>query len=243
MNRRPLVGVSGPDRRGATAWLMTNAAIVRAGGRASRLTPSRFGSGELLAAASLDALVLGGGADIDSARYTHDESVGATLGHRVDSARDGFELALLQRVLERGIPVLGICRGAQLLNVQFGGSLYGDVADLYLDSPHVRSVLPRKRIHIERDSRLAGILDSTSCWVNALHHQAIHRLGEGLRIVARDDAGVVQAIEGSGPMFCVGVQWHPEFMPQERRQRALFAALVREACSTVERSAPDRRLP
>ncbi len=225
MKRRPIVGVTGPDRYGATAWLMTHAAIVRAGGLARRLTPSRFRRRESAAVESLDALVLGGGADIDPALYAMGE-LDTSLGHPLDTARDTFELALLRRVLQLGMPLLGICRGAQLLNVQLGGSLHGDVAELYVDSPHVRSVLPRKRVYIEPDSRLASILEATSCSVNALHHQAIQRLGEGLRIVARDDAGVVQAIERSGLAFCIGVQWHPEFMPQHRRQRALFSELI-----------------
>jgi putative glutamine amidotransferase len=226
---RPRVGITGPDRGGTAAWLMTSAAIRRAGGIPARLSPKR-GEGR----APLDALVLGGGADIDPALYETDQGNLGTdaLPIRIDTARDAFELAVLARALTRRIPVLGICRGAQLINVHLGGALYMDVAELYVETAHVRSVFPKKRVEIDPSSRLRAVLGTDACYVNALHHQAIRQLGEGLRIVAKDHAGVVQAIELEGAAFCIGVQWHPEFLPQHKRQRALFTALV-EAVSTA----------
>ncbi len=99
-----------------------------------------------------------------------------------------------------------------------------------MEYPAIRSALPRRRVILEPGSRLHGILGSDHCRVNALHKQAIDRLGEDLRVVAREAGGMIQAIEGTGGLpWLIGVQWHPEYLPQRREQRALFSALVHAA--------------
>lgn len=273
---RPLVGVTGPTRGGAAAWAMTRLAILRAGGRAIRITPRRPRHG-----VALDALVLGGGADIDPSEYAGDAASHASpapgaladesilhaariaaagsrsgavpsstrfwapfvlalrrvlavrpsdlLFRGVDRERDRLERRLLVEADARGLPILGICRGAQLLNVFYGGSLHADIEALYVEHPYIRTVLPRKRVQAEPESRLASIVGRSTLLVNALHHQAVERVGKGMRVVARDDTGVVQAIERPGHRLCLGVQWHPEFIPQQRAQRLLFEALVESA--------------
>ncbi len=143
-----------------------------------------------------------------------------------DPRRDDLERRLLDGALSRGIPILGICRGMQLLNVQLGGTLHEDVAGFYVEFPQVRTVLPRKLVQIDPESRLARVIGNAPCNVNALHHQAIRGLGEGLSIVARENNGIAQAIEQRSARFVIGVQWHPEYIPQHRRQQALFEALV-----------------
>lgn len=153
----------------------------------------------------------------------------------LDPARDALERRLLARAVERGLPVLGICRGAQLMNVFFGGTLYQDLAEFYEESPQIRTVLPRKTVIVEPSSRLHRALGATRCHVNALHEQAVRTLGEGLRVVAREPNGVVQAIEQTTHPFRVGVQWHPEYIPQHTRQRALFEALVHVARELARR--------
>lgn len=275
---RPLVGVTGPTRGGAAAWAMTRLAILRAGGRAIRITPRRPRHG-----VALDALVLGGGADIDPSEWAGDAASSASaaplpgaladesilhaariaaagsragavpsstrfwapfvlalrrvlavrpsdlLFRGVDRERDRLERRLLVDADARNLPILGICRGAQLLNVFYGGSLHADIEALYVEHPYIRTVLPRKRVQAEPESRLASIVGRSTILVNALHHQAVERVGKGMRVVARDATGVVQAIERPGERLCLGVQWHPEYIPQQRAQRLLFEALVHAA--------------
>lgn len=256
--KRPLVGVTGPDRGGQVAWEMTRVALLRSGARAMRVTPSCPASVE-----RLDALVVGGGADIDPSLYgelpeTFAHVVDASRTHvrqnrtvplslvfapglfvmrkifqahtkGPDGARDDLERRLIDDALEKGIPVLGICRGAQLLNVCFGGTLFQDVASFYRESVQLRTVLPRKIVQIAPGSHLARVIGAAPCAVNALHHQAVRDLGVGLAAVAVEENGIVQAIEARDLRFVIGVQWHPEYIPQHRRQRALFDALVAAA--------------
>lgn len=149
---------------------------------------------------------------------------------RLDKDRDELEFGLLGRALERNLPVLGICRGEQLLNVYYGGRLLRDVRPFAEETPHRRSLLPRKKVVVAPGSRLAAALGrSGRLRVNAMHEQAVCCLGQGLRAVAEEPSGIIQAVEDPARPFVVGVQWHPEFLPQLRTQQGLFRALVAEA--------------
>ena len=201
-------------------WWFNRFAVWRAGGRAVQLVP-----GSAVDIDAIDALVIGGGDDIDAALY--EGVVQPTV--RLDRERDLFELKLLSMAMERGVPVLGICRGAQMINVFLGGTLHGCIYTEYRDARRLRTVLPRKRILIEPGTRLASLLGVIQCRVNALHHQSVDRLARALAVVARDEAGIVQAIEGTSKHFLVGVQWHPEFLVFDGRQQRLFAGLVAAA--------------
>jgi putative glutamine amidotransferase len=162
----------------------------------------------------VDALVLQGGGDVHPEYYGH-ELHPAT--NTLDRRRDEFELALLRGARERAMPVLGICRGIQLVNVGYGGTL-GQL-DTWDALAH--------RIEIAPDSRLARVMDTTAMEVNSVHHQATDRLGDGLRAVAWAEDGVVEAIEhATDPVLAV--QWHPEWTGSVdwERQRRLFEALV-----------------
>ncbi|MFZ1415087.1 MAG: gamma-glutamyl-gamma-aminobutyrate hydrolase family protein [Defluviicoccus sp.] len=200
-------------------WLFNQLAVWRAGGRAKRLTAR-----EPASIVGLDGLVVGGGDDIDAQLYG---------GHieptvRVDGERDALELSLLTQAIDRDLPILGVCRGAQMINVFLGGTLIGCIYDRE-PKPARRSLLPRKRIEIRPGSRLASVLGTTHCKVNALNHQAVDRPAAALEVVARDRDGIVQAVERAAPPFLIGVQWHPEFLIQDRGQRRLFEALVAAA--------------
>lgn len=189
------------------------------------------------AADRLDGLIVGGGDDISATVYGGEIDPAV----RLDPERDELELRMLRHAFARSLPVLGICRGAQMINVFLGGSLHTDIHAVYVQAPRQRTVLPRKTVHVDADSRLGKILKCLKCRVNALHHQSVDRLGQGLRVVARDDHDMIQAIEGSDHRFLIGVQWHPEFLILDSGQQRLFRHLVRSARPLPEPSTPIGR--
>lgn len=219
---RPRIGVTGSRRRGRLMWWFNRFALWRAGARAVRLVPGRDVPFE-----ALDGLVIGGGDDIDATLYGME--LEPTV--RVDYERDALELSLLEHAAKAEKPVLGICRGAQILNIFFGGSLHVDIREAYDGIKVQRTPLPRKRITIEAGTRLARILQCESCRVNALHRQAIDRLGAGLSIVAHDADDIIQGVEADSERFLVGVQWHPEFLVFDAGQQRLYRAVAKAAKS------------
>jgi len=176
----------------------------------------------------LDGLLLSGGGDISPARYG-EEPVPEVYG--VDERRDAFELALVEAALERNLPVLGVCRGHQVLNVALGGRLIQHVGLL---SPvnHQERERYGEIIHavvLEPDSLVASVLEATEVGVNTLHHQAVAEPGRGLRVVARSaEDGLIEAVEHEDHRM-IGVQWHPELLRPRADQRRLFAWLVDQA--------------
>lgn len=247
----PLIGVSGPDRGGLPAWLFSWWALRRAGARAVRITPSRPCAPELL-----EGLVLGGGADITSEegdltepqppasrlpwpRRTLDLLVapllllvrflGATRNHGGDPARDRLERGLILHARAEGLPVLGICRGAQLMNLAEGGTLAHNLHTLYAERPQLYTALPRREVQVEPGSLLERIVGRRALLVNSLHFHAVDRPGTGMRAVARERSGVIQAIEHFQRPFWIGVQWHPEYLPQQPVHLRLFRALAAAA--------------
>lgn len=220
MSVRPLIAVTGPRRQGRTAWLFTRYALRQAGARTCRLVP-----GTPLPTQPLHGLVIGGGDDIDPARYGEAPRVSI----RLDQDRDELEWRMLEHAHAGALPVLGICRGAQLMNVFHGGNLHQDLTELLAGRLLHRTVLPRKRIRLEPGSRLQTIMGTSETHANSLHHQAIARLAAGFRVAARDSDDIIQAIERETPGFCIGVQWHPEYLPQRHAHRRIFRALVNAA--------------
>jgi gamma-glutamyl-gamma-aminobutyrate hydrolase PuuD len=177
-------------------------------------------------ARALDGLVLQGGSDVSPSTYGEQPLSAEWVGDRL---RDVYEIELVHEFVEARKPVLGICRGAQMINVFLGGSLHTDIYAVYEHAPWQRTALPRKTVHVTPDSKLGSILECLSCRVNALHHQSIDQLGRELRVVARDDHDMIQAIEDPSDRFVIGVQWHPEFLIFDRGQRRLFRRLVEAA--------------
>lgn len=147
----------------------------------------------------------------------------------VDLARDDLEWRLLRDAIQNRIPVLGICRGAQLINVYHDGTLYQDLASYYRERPKITTIYPRKTVYLETDSRLHDIFNNGTIRVNSLHNQAVKKAGKMIRVVAREQDGVAQAIEHTDYPFMTGVQWHPEYLPQVPSQKRLFDQLVRYA--------------
>lgn len=221
---KPVIGVTTSHMRGWRSWQFQRLAIWRAGGIARRLTASRVKDVDE-AAARLDGLVIGGGDDIAASVY------GGRIepSIRIDPDRDRLEMSLLRALAGSPVPILGVCRGAQMLALWRGGSLIQDIYTHFRDLPKIRTVLPRKRVSVGPDTQLAAILGQTRLKVNSLHHQAVDNPGDGMRLTARDVRGVPQAIEHLGDRFLQGVQWHPEYMPQKRVQQRLYRALIAAA--------------
>ncbi len=146
---------------------------------------------------------------------------------------DRFQLALTATALERKLPILGICRGAQVLNIALGGTLIQHIlprGDMVQHRQKSRRHFPSHSVIAEAGSLIEQLLGHTF-WVNSYHHQAIDTLGRGLRITARAADGIVEAVELEGQRFVMGVQWHPEAMAdQDGPMAPLFRAFV-EACA------------
>lgn len=221
VTRRPLIGVTGPEGRGHAMFWFAALGLRLFGARPRRITPPMEAS-ELR---GLDGLLIGGGDDIGAEIYG-----GVPVPDvRIDPQRDKLELEALDGALPKGIPILGICRGAQMLNVALGGTLNQDIYEIYQHAPRMWTVLPRKHVDLEAGTRLHDIIGMETVTVNSLHNQSVKQLGEGLRISGVDEHGIVQAIEHNDRPFRIGVQWHPEFLIYRRPHRRLFGAFVR-AC-------------
>jgi gamma-glutamyl-gamma-aminobutyrate hydrolase PuuD len=220
--------------------------------RFGEIRPDEVQTGDYVAA--LDALILQGGADIDPALYG--EPSQHVVGP-VDPVRDRFELQLLRGFAAAGKPVLGVCRGMQLINVAFGGALHQDLRLAGLEQlQHRVPDLYDRHVHeveLVDGGWLASIYRGTTrARVNSIHHQGIKRLGAGLEVVATSPDGVIEAIHHPGHEFLAGVQWHPEFhdprdhglLPTEPLINALLgaAACRRDLGRAASRSRAHDRL-
>ncbi len=187
----------------------------------------------------LDGLVLQGGADVCPLTYGEEPLNQEWAGDRL---RDVYEIELVHEFVEAGKPVLGICRGAQLINVALGGTLYQDVTTQIAEAQeHVTDEYERHRhgIRFEPGSRLARLYRGVERpRVTSIHHQSVKSLGRGLRVEAWSDPdGVVEAIRGAGKGYVLGVQWHPEFhYPGE--QDSLDSAPILEEFLRAARGGP-----
>ena len=243
------------------AWLMTALALRRAGAKPLRITPARPCDPQ-----RLDGFVIGGGTDVDPFHYGEPRKnenplqesehyswlewlvsflltvfrtiFAAHSAQAYDPDRDQLEQHLVQYAVYNDLPILGICRGAQLMNVTLGGSLHQQIGHFYSQGTgNIRSVLPRKAVTLAAGSQLQRILKIPACRVNALHDQSINKLGDELTVSAQEPSGVIQAIERQPHAYFVGVQWHPEYMPQSRVQQRLFHSLVHRAAHSSARVA------
>jgi gamma-glutamyl-gamma-aminobutyrate hydrolase PuuD len=231
VSARPLVGVTAYGERAAyLVWdhdtvLLPRTypdSVLRAGGVPVLLPPSPEAAD---AVDRLDALVLAGGPDIDPQHYgaERDPHTGPARAER-----DAAELAVLHRALEAGIPVLGVCRGIQVLNIGLGGTLTQHLPAALGHTGHnpTPGVFGDVEVVLEPGSRVHAAL-GPAARVQCHHHQGLDRLGDGLTVTGRADDGSIEAVELTGRRFVVGVQWHPEQDPHH--DTGLFAALVAAA--------------
>lgn len=182
----------------------------------------------------IDGLLLTGGGDVDPALYSASDD----MAELVDRQRDDFEIALYRGAIQRGMPVLGICRGIQLINVIHGGTLQNLRQDPELSTRHGIGLasMTAHPITVTRGSQLAEILGRERLEVNSFHGQAVDQLGQGLTVVARAEDGVVEAIERPGQPFVLCTQWHPEVPPQ---QTAIFETFLEAARRYRENTRSD----
>jgi putative glutamine amidotransferase len=180
----------------------------------------------------LDGLCVPGGPDLDPATYG--EQPHAELGP-FDRDVDHFELAMVRAADERELPILGICRGAEVMNVSRGGSLIQHLPDLGTRLPHRQDTPGTETSHpvaVVADSLLGEITGATELQVNSFHHQGIGQLGRELRPVAAAPDDTIEALEATDRRFCLGVQWHAETLVHMEPQIALFGAFVEAASGT-----------
>ena len=181
--------------------------------------------------ARVDALLLSGGHDVYPLNYG--EEPRPQIGP-VWPERDAFDMLLIREAEQRGIPIMGICRGMQILNVAHGGTLYQDLSlDEHAYIKHSQQQDPATATHtilIEADSRLAHIIGRCQWVTNSHHHQTVHKPGQGLKVTARAKDGTIEALEGSSYPYLMAYQFHPEMMSvQDELAKKLFADFVAAA--------------
>lgn len=241
---KPLIGITG--RKDTSARLHNSMlhcvgetyvnAIQQAGGTPVILPPVIATEDIPTLVKRLDGLLLTGGEDVAPSSYRQQPEpwVGG-----IDEERDASEFVLVRMALENALPILGICRGHQLLNIALGGTLYQDLAMQVpgtLDHAYAPAHPMEHYVHpvtVEADSQLAQILGSTDFMVNSAHHQGVHAVGEALRVTACAPDGVIEALEMANHPFCLSVQWHPEaLLKVSPAMLPLFVAFVEAAAQT-----------
>jgi len=235
---RPLIGMTSDPRRlhiagrelsveGATERFVQM--LIRAGAAPVILPVHGADAQEVLP--RLDGIALTGGGDVQPSLYGR-QPPPAVYG--VDPERDRFEVELVRRAAEADMPMMAICRGTQMLNVALGGTLFQDIRTELGHALEHRQPdpweEPSHEIRIEADSAL-GRLVGERALVNSMHHQAIDRVAPGLRAVAWAPDGVIEAVEGRGVRFCLGLQWHPEYFRPDHPTLRAVEAFVQATCA------------
>ena len=212
------------ERAGGLCFMLPNGDPARAGDYLDRI----------------DGLLLTGGDDPDPVLFGEDPHPEIEM---VDPRRDHFEIALVRGACERDLPLFGICRGVQILNIARGGDIYQDVpSQTGTALQHTQRRLddgPWHAVEIRADSHLARVVGAQEIRVNSFHHQACRRPGSGLSVSATAGDGIPEALEDTGQAFCLGVQWHPELGGDGGSELfAAFVAAARNFMSTERKPAP-----
>ncbi len=222
---RPIIGITGNFSYGEDLfWLKRHyiASVNRAGGVGIILPPTEDIDILNHYINMCNGFLFSGGGDIDPNYWG--EMPDRSLGE-INPLRDSFEYKLAQKVLGSSRPILGICRGCQLLNVAMGGTLIQDISSRISHTQRAPRDYTFHAIVIDEGSILRKIINASSIRVNSFHHQAIKKLGEGLKVSALAPDGIIEAVESTKHSFVLGVQWHPESLT-DKNSYLLFRALV-----------------
>lgn len=239
MNHHPLIGISGSisktEKEMSIQTCYTNA-LMKAGAIPVLLCPTMDDEMLEQCLCGLDGLMLAGGNDVAPDCYGQDPI--DELGD-VSPLRDHFEGRLVRLAAERKMPVLGICRGIQSINVAMGGTLWQDVPSQYRTAEGKKGMAHSQsradfytshRVILEKDTLLFSVIGQQEIRVNSFHHQAVREPAPGMRVAAHATDGLIEAIEHPGMPFFAGVQWHPErYFDRDQTAMALFNALARAA--------------
>ena len=206
-------------------------AVEAAGGIPMLLACSDDESAASQLFARADGLLLPGGPDVDPVHFGEEPTHNYTW---IDPRRDDIEIALARLALQRDVPILGICRGIQVLNIAAGGDIYQDLASqregALIHDQKAPRWYPTHALEISPDSKLSGILGEASLRVNSYHHQAVRKIAPSFRVSAQASDGVIEAIEHTSLRYAIGVQWHPEGMWRKYPVfKQLFVSLIEEA--------------
>ena len=231
---KPIIGIGSDihspagERERAFAYLTYVEAVRRAGAIPVLVPPQPENADQLMQ--ELDGFLLAGGDDCDPSAYGEERH--STVEPIMDPRRQANDLALAEAARKHQVPTLGICLGLQVMNVAAGGTLIQDI-DTQHDTEIRHASEPEDRgrhdVIIEQGTHLASVLPANELNVNSSHHQAIRKVGEGLRVTALAPDGIVEGLEDPRHPFYLGVQWHPEDMSGEESASTLFAAFIEAA--------------
>lgn len=206
--RAKVIGITKPDKGYRVQNLALKLAIYLAGGNSIDLVVS-----ENKTDITIDGLIITGGTDVHPSLYNGSD---IKADYRYDQERDLFESAWIKKAIHQNIPILGICRGAQLINVVLGGNLYSNIREIFTGARYPNTILSkvfyRKKTNINPNTHLYRVFNSTEVTINSLHEQAIDELGENLKISSVENNDLVQAIEHKNHKYILGVQFHPELL-------------------------------
>ena len=237
---KPIIGIGAdvqvtPGERDRAFVYLTYAEAVRRAGAIPVLVPPQPENAAGLMA-TLDGFLLAGGDDCDPAAYGEERH--PTVTDPMDARRQENDLALAEAARRHNVPTLGICLGLQVMNVAAGGTLIQDI-DSQHDTEIEHASIPEDRarhdVIVEQGTQLASVLPAGEYNVNSSHHQAIRKVGEGLRVTAHAPDGIVEGLEDPRHPFYLGVQWHPEDMTGETSASELFAAFIEAARQHAQR--------